>query len=145
MAGYGIKPDWLKPYHFKPGQSGNPKGKPKLDDEARELKRLDRDSYNRMLNKIGNLKTPELQAIINDPNTVVWEKMIATVAAKAIARGDPSRMEALLSRAIGPVKTQVEMTGANGEPLAAIQINQLTEKAAALLLNSRKDALPEGS
>lgn len=92
----------LKPYHFKPGQSGNPAGKPKG--------LLTRDQVEKLLATLWGLGTDGLQKVIENPKSTVGEVMTARVMAKCIEDGDYSRLDFLLNRTIGKVKDQLEVS-----------------------------------
>jgi hypothetical protein len=100
-------------------------GRPKLLPEAEGLPRLDRDSYNRLLNKTLAYSKDELQEIIRDTKRPMIEVWLASIVAKGTVNGDTSRLEALLSRAIGAVKHEVLHSGHvqfDGPPQQLIQI-----------------------
>ena len=73
----------LKPYHWKPGQSGNPKGRPHRD-LASELA-ID---------------------LFKDNPTDIYNAMLA-----AIKRGDARVFQVLAERAFGKLKEKVEHSG----------------------------------
>ena len=107
---------------FPKGKPGGP-GRPKLLPEAVGLPRLDRDSYNRLLNKTLNYTQDQLKHVIkNDEHfepdaegkpkkITMLEKWVATIVAKGSTLGDVTRIEALLNRAIGPVKQEIKHEG----------------------------------
>lgn len=109
---------------FEPGNPGSP-GRPKLLPEAEGLPRIDKDSYNRLLNHTLSLTEEQLTAIESDPSKTMLEKWLASIVKKGAENGDPNRLEILLSRAIGPVKHEVSHSGTvqfDGPPQQLIQI-----------------------
>lgn len=84
---------------FKPGQSGNPSGKPKG--------LLSTDEIASLMAKFCRLTRDELQGIVQDPKSSMIEITVASILAKAAKDGDYSRLEFLLTRSIGKVKDVV--------------------------------------
>jgi hypothetical protein len=136
----GIKPDWLKPYQFKAGQSGNPRGKPKLMPEVDGLPRLTKDTYNRLLNQTLHYSKEKLNEVIMDDTSTMLEKWVAMIVSKGTVGGDPNRLEALLSRAIGPIKQEIQHEGdflVSHQPSELIQFAlSMSEKARAIDVGS---------
>ena len=100
MAKKGGNPQNLKP--FKPGQSGNPSGKPKGLLTTTEVSGL--------LSKFCRLSRDELTAVIQNNKSSMIEITVASILAKAAKDGDYSRLEFLLARSIGKVKEQLEVS-----------------------------------
>jgi len=86
---------------FKPGQSGNPAGKPKDQLSKTTIERL----VHRLLKLTGN----DLQDLVDNPKTASLEALVAKIIQKAIETGDPSRLNFLLDRSIGKVKDIAEV------------------------------------
>lgn len=99
--------------NFQKGKPGGP-GRPKILPEAKGLPPLDRSSYNRLLNEALGMTQKQLKDRINDPKATMLQKWIASIVVKGTSSGDTSRLEALLGRAIGPVKQQLEHSGPDG-------------------------------
>jgi len=89
-----------RPHMYKPGQSGNPGGRPK---DA-----IDRKKVDAIMNKFSHLSRAQLEAKVNSPETTMLELMIASVMVRAVKDGDASRLNFLLDRSIGKVKDVVE-------------------------------------
>lgn len=96
-----------KPHAFKPGQSGNPSGRPKNPPELKDCTPLD---IKLLIWKLWKLKRDELHAFIQDPNTTAGQLHVAAVLAKGIKEGDQQRLDYLLNRLVGKVKEEVEIT-----------------------------------
>lgn len=96
-------PKGIPPRHaqFKPGQSGNPGGKPKY--------LLSTDRVKTLISKYMDMSGEKLQEAIKDQNTPAVELAIAATLAQCIKIGDYSRLEALLQRAIGKVREEIEV------------------------------------
>ncbi len=110
--------DNLKPY--KPGQSGNPSGKP--------LQLLTKDKVSSVLGKFSNMSGTQLNEVLKDPKSTMLELMVAAVMAKAVKDGDPHRLDFLLQRSIGKVSdmTTIEVKQWN-EDLKTIPIETLKQ------------------
>jgi len=82
--------DWLKPYQFKPGQSGNPKGRKKgssiTDEIAKALER----------------KVPR------DAEGRTWKRLLAESIIKHAVHGHGAAMGYVLDRIEGKVKEHID-------------------------------------
>ena len=83
---------------FKPGQSGNPGGKPK--------QLLTKEKVKGILGKFADMTRQQLQDIIQNPKSSMLEIMVASIMAKAAKDGDFSRMNFILDRSIGRVTSE---------------------------------------
>lgn len=88
------KGEHLKPHHFKPGQSGNPNGRPKIPPEVVELARLHTKDA--------------ILTFVDVMQNGVDEK----------ARSDAA--DRLLNRAWGKPTEKVELTGEDGGPIEQV-------------------------
>jgi len=95
----GRPPDHVK---WKPGQSGNPSGRPKGIIRSDEVQAL--------LGRLWKLTREELQKIVQDPKSTMGEIMVASVMARAAKDGDASRLQFLLDRAVGKVRESLEVS-----------------------------------
>lgn len=86
----------LKPYQFKPGQSGNPNGRPKKD-AAQDIAR---------------------RIFENNPEAVY------TALGKALLKGNAYAFKELAERAYGKLTEKRELTGANGGPVEFKEANE---------------------
>lgn len=92
---------------FKPGQSGNPGGRPK--------QLLTKEKVKGILGKFADMTRQQLQDIIKNPESSMLEIMVASIMAKAAKSGDFSRMNFILDRSIGRVTSEdVESIVNNG-------------------------------
>lgn len=82
-------------YRFKPGQSGNPGGRPKA--------KITIDRLREIIEKLAFLTRDELQELIANPKTVMIELQFASIMAQAAKSGDYSRMSFILDRVVGKV------------------------------------------
>ena len=126
-----------KPGTFKPGQSGNPKGRAKIPPDILEARQMSRHELERILNRYIFMTKAEIIKAAQDPNTPALELMIASLISKGTNEGDYRRISFLLDR-LGFVVTQkVEVMGEGGGPIAFSalseaeldeRIRRLTEK-----------------
>jgi len=89
-------------HQWKPGQSGNPSGKPKG--------LLTVDDVKAMMYRFWRMSADELLMFLQDPKAPMGELMIASVMARAVKDGDFSRLAFLLDRSVGKVKEEIEQT-----------------------------------
>ena len=91
------------------GQSGNPKGRPPTKRIIKEIREQIGDDLEKYLKEIMGMDKEQLESLLKDGKQNALKLMIVSIALKGIKRGDPSRLEALLCRAVGKVKEQVEV------------------------------------
>jgi hypothetical protein len=94
---------------FLPGQSGNPRGRPKLRDDLRKVKVMTADEASRLIQKMMDRSLDELQQVVDDPDTPAMELMVAKVIHKALLEGDAARLGFLMDRTIGKVVEKREV------------------------------------
>jgi hypothetical protein len=111
---------------FKPGETGNPNGRPPVPADLREARSLNKVELERILNKYVFLPLAEIKAELERPGTPALEVIIGKVIAEAIRHGDERRLAFLLERLVGPVKRVHEHSGPDGKPIP------VREEAAAL-------------
>lgn len=87
---------------FKPGQSGNPSGRPKDILTAAKLSQI--------IDKLSVMTRAQLQDVVTNPKTEMIELYVASIFAHGSKTGDYSRLEALLQRRIGKVQDRVEVS-----------------------------------
>ena len=128
--GYGNNADALEKNKWKPGQSGNPAGRPKgTGSRIKELleglltvkqikqnTNLDERDINAIEQIILSLDTPALQAIAKSDKTPVYMRTLAMSAMWDMKNGKTATMNLLRDRQFGAVKKQVDVT-TNGEGL----------------------------
>ena len=93
---------WLEPHQWKPGQSGNPGGRPPGI--------LDRDEVKAQLGKFWQMSATEVEAIAQDPKATAGQRMLASIVLKGIKTGDFTGADWLLNRTIGKVKEELEVS-----------------------------------
>lgn len=98
----------LKP--FKPGQSGNPGGRPKLPEDVREARTFNKIECERVLNKFLTWPLEDLAAFVSDKKSPVLEALVARILLEGVKRGDHVRLEWVMQRLIGKVKEEIDLT-----------------------------------
>jgi hypothetical protein len=95
---------------FKKGQVTNPGGRPKTPPDIAKARRLNQIELDRLINKYLWMDRDTMKARLADPDTPMMEIMIGSIVAKAAQNGDQQRLEFILTRIIGKVKDQLEVT-----------------------------------
>jgi hypothetical protein len=115
-------------------ESGNPSGRPAILPELKELAPLDKASFSRLLNEAFESSPEWSEKVMNDPNESRLRRWLHRICATGEAEGNVQKLQALLDRAIGPVKTESSMD------LSMPQMNPdaLIEKAMKAAMNARK-------
>lgn len=96
---------------FKPGESGNPNGRPrkyvsKLKDQGYKLSEI-----NDTLMTLLSMDLNELREVFENPQATVLEKAVAGAIRKSIEKGSLYNIETIITRALGKPKEQTEITG----------------------------------
>lgn len=125
--GWGNNAEQLREHQWKPGQSGNPNGRPRnrvkelLDGlltvkQVKENTNLEERDINAIEQIILSLDTPALQAIAKSEKTPVYMRTLAMAAMWDMKNGKTQTMNLLRDRQFGAVKKQVDVT-TNGESM----------------------------
>ena len=126
-------PDWRKRLTpWKPGQSGNPSGKPKG--------LLTRQQVETTFKRFHDKTLEELEAVVNDKKSTILERMLCSVMIKAIEEGDINRFGFLLDRAIGKVPNVVDVSQ---EELLRKELSEMSDAEVKQL--ARQELLNEGT
>lgn len=107
---------------FKPGQSGNPNGRPRkyvstLRDQGYKLSEI-----NDCIQVMMAMTIEELKEAFENPNATVLEKTIAAAIKRSIEKGSLYSIETLLSRVYGKPKESVDMD-IQGEVTVTMNLN----------------------
>lgn len=122
----------LKPY--KPGESGNPGGRPALPDDIKKARKLNTIEVGRLINKYMNMSVNEIKSETENLDTTALESMIGRIIIEAQKFGDYSRVNFLFDRMIGKVTEKVE----HKMPTPTV-LKLIGEDAAILLGNSKRE------
>lgn len=106
----------LRPW--KPGQSGNPKGRKKLDPELKRLRQLTQDQFKELIQLALDSNVKELKKIAEHPSTSALKVGICTALHKAIAKGDWKTLKAIVEKIVGPDTIKIDHT-TDGKPIGA--------------------------
>jgi hypothetical protein len=117
MKGKQPKNSHLEKYKWKPGESGNPNGRPPLPDDVREVKKLTQSELEKVLNDCLLLTKEQLEKICNDSESTMLQLLVAGIIIKGVQNGDSARFEFLLNRLLGKMKDKIELTGPDGGPI----------------------------
>lgn len=102
---------------WKPGESGNPNGRPPLPPEIREARKLTTAEFIRVANKLLDMTKAEVVALQKAPDSSIMESILASILVKGFNEGDASRLTFFLDRLLGKVKDRVELSGDNEKPV----------------------------
>lgn len=88
---------------FRKGQSGNPKGRPRVPEDVRQVTLLHRTEFVRLANELMKLDKSELKQRLETKGTPMIELMVGKIIWECVTKGDQQRLEFLLNRLIGRV------------------------------------------
>lgn len=96
---------------FKPGESGNPNGRPRkfvslLKEQGYKLSEI-----NDTLMALLSMDINELKEVFENPKATVLEKAVAGAIRKSIEKGSLYNIETIITRAMGKPKEQTEHSG----------------------------------
>ena len=95
---------------FKPGQSGNPAGRPKKIYKILRESGFSIEDIRDAFAEIGWQKQEELEAIMLDPEKPVILKVIAKAFLKGSDKGDYRYVREILEQTMGKPKEQMDVT-----------------------------------
>jgi hypothetical protein len=101
----------IESHQFKPGESGNPNGRPRkivslLKDQGYKLSEI-----NDTLMALLSMDMNELKEAFENPKATVLEKAVAGAIRKSIEKGSLYNIETIITRAMGKPKEQTEHSG----------------------------------
>ena len=106
---------------WKKGQSGNPEGRRKLPADLRNIAEVTTAELKRIISKHFRMILPEIQKVIDNPQSTALDLIIASTIKQAIKRGDIQKAEYLFNRCMGRVTGKVEIT--QPEPVVIKRLN----------------------
>lgn len=128
----------LKPW--KPGQSGNPSGKPKIPEHLRAIHSLTQQEVTKIVSKYARMTLDELEAAVEARKASAVEMCVAKIFLKSMEYGDYSRLQFLLDRAIGRTPVAQE----SDEDIAARKdLERLTDRELIQLVKEKLPALEQ--
>lgn len=117
----------LEEHKFKPGQSGNPNGRPKLPPDLIAARNHSREELERAVLRIVWAKEEDVENELLDPETPMIVRIIGRMTMNAFITGDVKTAAFLLDRAGFPVKKDDRPSTA--ALLAAMPLDRLLEIA----------------
>jgi hypothetical protein len=93
---------------FVKGTTPNPKGRPKIPEELKKIRKMNRDRLEIIVSKYLAMNFIDLNQVVKDPNTSALDHMIVQIIIKSITTGDHARFNAIMDRVVGKVKDQIE-------------------------------------
>jgi len=122
--------------NFKPGQSGNPDGRPPVPADLREARKINQLVIERLFNEFLWMPKAELTRRYKAPETPAIERMLIQLVRSSQWGGDKGRIGFILQRIVGTVSTKVE-AGAQHRPELGARPEDMTpeeiEKEAAAI------------
>lgn len=97
-----------KDTQFKPGQSGNKSGRPKLPEDIRKASKLTNEEFIRIANRFFSMNRGEIQETLQDPKATLLELIVGGIAVRAAKDNDHMRANFLLDRTIGKVAETIK-------------------------------------
>ena len=95
---------------FKPGQSGNPKGRPVLLPEVKENRAVTLQLWTSTIRKYLECPKRELEAVRSDPDAKMIDAIICGHILQARNSPDPNKMEVILTRVFGKPKETMDLS-----------------------------------
>lgn len=114
----------LDDFMWKPGQSGNPAGRPP-NPIPRALKELTVESYRKVIEAVCTGNLDNLRMMIDDPGTSALQVGIATSVLNAVVAGDYSVIERIAERIIGKIPEELKVSSINANVNAVVDREKL--------------------
>lgn len=95
---------------WEKGESGNKKGRPRKPVLQMKTEGYKLYEINDTIQAMVSLKSDDLKKIIDNPNSTVLEKTIASALKKSIDRGDLVSLETLMNRVYGKPSEKLDVT-----------------------------------
>lgn len=96
--------------HWKPGQSGNPSGRPPLPPEVKEAKRLNKATLETIVNTYLFMPLELLRGKLEDRSLPAVECWMISIIYKGLMSGDWGGFEWIAQRLVGKVKETIEVS-----------------------------------
>lgn len=103
--------DYLKPYQWPKGVSGNPAGRPPIPPELKKVKEVSSQILRRMISKHFGMTQEDLSLVIADPNAAAIDVLIAKTIMVCIENGNIEKAEYLFKRSFGVVENKLQISG----------------------------------
>lgn len=110
---------------LKPQKAGEPSPNDQTRRENKQMNELRKLSRLQVI-QVGTLllqgNIDDLQECVRDKSTTVLQAMIASVAAKAIRKGDHNALDMILDRIVGKVPAAIELSGGDPDTTSPITV-----------------------
>ena len=110
---------------FKPGQSGNPNGRPRKYVSLLKEQGYKVSEINDTIQAMMSMDLEELKSVWDNPKATILEKTIAAAMRKSLEKGSLYSLETLLTRVYGKPKETVD-TNNKTELTGKIQVEVIT-------------------
>lgn len=127
---------------FEKGNCANPLGAKAHDAALRTVRKLTKLELSEMGTLILDGNLDDLKKVTEDKKSSVLKVWIATVAMKAISKGDMHSLNQLLDRIVGKVREHVEHSGPDGG-LIPIGLTKLSDEELQLRYEAVKKRILE--
>lgn len=102
------------------GQVLNPKGRPRLPEYLKKARKMNKALFQEILQKYMSCNITQLKKHLDDSQRAeskitALEVVVIKVLYEAMKKGDEKKLDFLLTRLIGKVKDEVEVSGNGGE------------------------------
>lgn len=100
-----------KPGTFKPGDRGNPGGRPKLTADEKKLQKLTKPMVAKLLTETCGMTRTDMERAAQEPNTTAIKILFIKAVLDGLdPKGDAVKAcEFILNRTVGKVKEEIEM------------------------------------
>lgn len=122
------------PKKIKPGEIRNPLGAGAHNKDLKAIRRLTYDDLADLGSMIlaGDLMT--LEFVMDDARATVLHKWFASIALKAIAKGDVAALSVLLDRIVGKTPDRLQLLNGDGKALSKPFDREAAEERVAAIL-----------
>lgn len=93
---------------FKPGESGNPNGRPRKFISTLKERGYRKSEINDTLEVLLSMNIEELKEVYENPLATILEKTVANALKKSLEKGSLYSLETLITRVHGAPKQQIE-------------------------------------
>lgn len=121
------------PHQFKPGQSGNPSGRPKMTAKQKILKELTVKSFQECAEAVCTGNTEDLKRMIDDENVSALQVGIATSLLVAIREGNYAVVREIVQTVTGKPPEELIINSRNTNLNANVNANLDETKVKAAL------------
>lgn len=116
--------------HFKLGNPGNPKGRPKLDPELKALRTRTREDVEKIILTLYDKNESALNKILANADTSFWEKHVARIILRGVAKGELAPFLALSDYIFGKQIEKVQVTSINQNIQTNVTISEMIKNPA---------------